>query len=479
MSLRTQLLAAFAYVLLLVVIALEVPLALNVSRRIDAEVRAQASSAAHLVAASASGRLDASSDLERLVERAADDADGRVIVVDRAGSLLADSEGEGLVGTSYGARPEIRTALDNGVVAQGRRVSETLAEELLYTAVPIVEAGQRVGAVRITQSVSAIDAKVRNDILALAGIGALALAAGLGLAWVLAGSLARPLRGLAAATEQAARGDLSARAEIAGSREQQEVATAFNTMASRLGSVLEGQREFVANASHQLRTPLTGLRLRIEAASLKTSDPAVRHELDAADREAERLARLLTGLLTLVREGEPSPPAEPVSLADAARQALDRWAATADERGQRLEVAGVEDVGADASGEDVAIILDNLVENALKYSPPGGTVTISWSARGSTALLTVADEGPGLAEGEEERVFDRFSRGTAAGSAFGTGLGLAIVRTLARRWGGEARIASRSGAGALAEVTLPLAPLPNPNPELTGSLPRSAYSGER
>jgi len=250
-------------------------------------------------------------------------------------------------------------------------------------------------------------------------------------------------------------------------------------MASRLGSVLDGQREFVANASHQLRTPLTGLRLRIEAASLKTDDRAVRHELEAADREAERLARLLTGLLTLAREGEPSPPAEPVSLADAARQAVARWEAAAGERGQRLEAGGVEEVGAGASGEDVAIILDNLLENALKYAPPGGTVTISWETRDTTARLMVADEGPGLAEGEEEHVFDRFSRGTAAGAASGTGLGLAIVRTLARRWGGEARIANRPGVGALAEVTLPLAPLPNPNPELTGSLPRPAYSGER
>ncbi len=479
MSLRAQLLVAFAYVLILVLVALEVPLALNVSRRIDTEVRAQASSAAHLVAASASGRLERASDLEGLVERAADDVNGRVIVVDRAGSLLADSEGAGLLGESYAARPEIRTALDDGLVSQGRRASETLGSELLYTSVPIVEAGQRVGAVRVTQSVDAIDEKVRNDVLALAGIGALALAVGLAVAWFLAGSIARPLRGLAAATEQAAAGDLSARAEVAGSREQREVATAFNTMTARLGDVLEGQREFVANASHQLRTPLTGLRLRLEAASLRTDDPSVRGELEAADREVERLARLLTGLLTLAREGEAPALAQPTSVADAAERAVDRWEAGAAERGQTLSLDAGSDVLARASGEDVAIILDNLVENALDYSPPGSTVTISWRRRDGLAVLEVADEGPGLAEGEEERVFDRFTRGAASSSVPGTGLGLPIVRTLARRCGGDARIANRPEGGARAEVTLPLGTLPSPNPEPTGALPRASYAEDR
>lgn len=479
MSLRTQLVAAFAYVLVLVVVALEVPLALNVSRRVDAEVRNRATGVAHLVAASASGRLDAAHELEELAVRAGDDVDGRVIIVDQAGILLADSEGSGLLGSSYAGRPEIRAVLDTGLVSQGRRASETLDEELLYTTVPIVEAGQRVGAVRVTQSVDAIDAKVRNDMLALAGIGALALVVGLGLAWALAGSIARPLRGLAAATEQAAAGDLSARAEVAGSREQREVAAAFNAMAARLGRVVEGQREFVANASHQLRTPLTGLRLRLEAAMYKTSDSAVRGELEAADREAERLSRLLTGLLTLTRESEPPPLAAPVSLAEAAAHALERWEAASAERRQRLATEGVADVHAYASGEDIAIILDNLIENALSYSPPGGSVTISWGVRDGWAVLGVSDEGPGLAEGEAERVFERFARGTAAASVPGTGLGLAIVRTLARRWGGEARIGNRPGSGALAEVLLPLGPLPKPEPTFTDSLPGHAYSGEQ
>jgi signal transduction histidine kinase len=466
MSLRLLLLAAFAYVLLLAILALEVPLALNVSRRIDAEVKAQAASEAQLVAASASGRRGAA--LDRIVGTAARQLGGRVIVVDDQGRLVSDSAGEGLVGRSYGDRPELRQALGTGRTAQGRRHSETLGQEVLYTAAPIVDEG-KLGAVRITQSVEAIDDRVRRDVLGLA-----ALAFGLLFAWVLASTLSRPLRGLAAAARRVEAGDLEARAEPGGASEQREVAEAFNDMTDRLERVLAAQREFVANASHQLRTPLTGLRLRIEAAALKSDDPALGAELDAAEREAERLARLVTSLLALARDGERPGEPRPASLAEAAEAAAERWQARAAGTEARLVVLGDEDVVAAASDEDVAIILDNLIENALRYSPPGTQVAIRWHRDGDRAVLVVEDEGPGLAAGEEAQVFERFARGSAGRGASGSGLGLPIVATLARRWGGAASIRTRTGGGAQARIELPAASsgdLPFPNRELDRALP--------
>jgi sensor histidine kinase regulating citrate/malate metabolism len=177
-SLRTRLLAAFAYVLVLVIVALEVPLVLNVSRRVDAEVKAQAAAEAQLVAASAAGQRDDRAALSRIAADAGRELGGRVIVVDSAGRLLADSAG--LTTGSYRNRPEIQTALVRGRIAQGRRFSETLGESLLYTSVPIVQGDRRVGAVRVTQSVDAIDQRVRRDVLGLIGIGLVALALGLG-----------------------------------------------------------------------------------------------------------------------------------------------------------------------------------------------------------------------------------------------------------------------------------------------------------
>lgn len=463
MSLRTRLVAAFAYVLVLVLVALAVPFALSVSSRVEAEVEAQGTAQAHLVAASVAGLLGRPAELQRLVADAGSDVRGRVVVVGSGGQLLADSEGPRLLGRSYADRPEIAAVLAEGDVEQGRRSSDTLGGDLLYTAVPIVRDGTRVGAVRITRSAGPVDARIRRDRIAVGAIAVAALALGLALAWLLASSLAAPLRSLARTAHRLGEGDLSARAEVVGPKEQQEVATAFNDMAGRLERVLEAQREFVGNASHQLRTPLTGLRLRLEAAASKTDDAELGHELAAAEHETQRLAKLLTGLLALAREGAPQRSAV-VDLAAAVESACDRWRPEAEVEARHLVVASGEG-HALASEDDVAVALDNLIENALLYSPPGTTVTVEARVDGGRALVAVTDEGPGLAPGEEERVFERFARGAAGRNAPGTGLGLAIVRTLARRWGGDARIESLPGGGARAELSLPAASAPVPGRE--------------
>lgn len=471
MSLRVRLLAAFAYVLILVIVALEVPLILNVSRRVDTEVKARAAADAQLVAASAAAELDTRDirDLGQIVRRAAEDAGGRVLVVDRRGTVVADSAGQT---GNYGDRPEIQGALDGGI-EQGRRFSDTLGETLLFTAVPVVVEGGTVGgAVRVTQSVDAIDRRVRRDVLGLIGIGLIALVLGLAFAWFLAGTLARPLQRLAATARRVEAGDLGARAEPEGSTENREVAHAFNDMTERLEQVLIAQREFVANASHQLRTPLTGLRLRLEAASLKAG-PELADELDAAEQEVERLARLLTALLTLAREGDRPPARQAISAAEALERARERWDERAALGGHRLELDCRDPGFAAVSDEDLAIIVDNLVENALVYSPDGGTVTLECGRAGPEVVVAVSDEGPGLNPGEEEQVFERFARGSGGQGTPGTGLGLAIVATLARRWGGSARISNRVEGGARAEVRFPAAPasLQTPNRSLDEALP--------
>ena len=302
MTLRTQLLLAFAYVLLLIIVALEVPLALNLARRIDAEVKNDAATQAFVVAANASGRIDRPQRLAEIVRLSGNDLGARVIVVNKSGRLLADSTVRNARRLSYASRPEIHTALGGGR-AQGSRHSDTLGQDLLYTAVPVTSNGNVVGAVRVTQSLGAVHAKVRRGVLALVAIGGFALVVGLAFAWFLASSLSKPLRSLAATARRVEAGDLSARAEAAGANEQREVAAAFNDMTERLELVLAAQREFVANASHQLRTPLTGLRLRLESARGKAGAGASR-ELVAAEQEVERMAGLLTSLLTLARDGD-------------------------------------------------------------------------------------------------------------------------------------------------------------------------------
>jgi signal transduction histidine kinase len=455
MSIRLRLLAGFAFVLVLVVVALEVPLVLTVRERIESDVEAHSAGQAQLIAASAADAVEDPRTLSRIVERAARDLGGRVIVVNGRGRLVADSAGGGLRNDPYGDRPEIRAAL-TGTMSQGRRYSATLDADLLYTAVPVLVRGRPAGAVRVTQSLDAMHERIRRDVLALVAIGGLTILLGLAFAAVLAGSLSRPFRTLARAARRVGGGELDTRAEVTGPKEQQEVAHAFNEMAARLEQAFAAQREFVANASHQLRTPLTGLRLRLETASLKTDDPALAEELEAAEQELDRLARLLSGLLTLAREERRPAQLGSVELEACAQAAVERWRSQAEIRGQRLVASGPDGIAAAASPEDIAIVLDNLLENALAYSPPGAEIAVEWGADGDVARIAVLDQGPGIELGEEERVFERFARGsTGRTRPQGTGLGLAIVAALARRWGGTATIATRPEGGAIAEVKLP------------------------
>ncbi|HET8980817.1 MAG TPA: ATP-binding protein [Solirubrobacteraceae bacterium] len=455
-SLRARLLAAVTYVLVLAILAFGVPLALNLRARVNAEVRTQAQAQADLVAATAADLLApaARTQLATLARTAARSLRGRVLVVDRSGNVLVDSGGPGEVGVSYESRPELERAL-SGHPVQIERASRTLGQEILATAVPIIHNGRTAGAVRVTQSVDAVTAAVRRIELALAATGLVVLALGLAAGQFLAAQIARPLRRLEAAARRVAEGDLAARAPVEGSREQRSLSRSFNEMTGRIASLLAAQRDFVADASHQLRTPLTGLRLRLEEARAMTAEGDVVAELDAAIGEVDRLAHTVDELLLLSRDGRRRPAGAAVDLSAVAADAVQRWSSRAAERRIVLRADRRQPAGEVwAARADVERALDALVENALGYSPPATTVLIV-TAPGHIHVL---DEGPGVSPGERELVFMRFRRGAAAkAGAPGHGLGLPIARELIREWGGEVLIDSRVGGGTDAAISFPAA----------------------
>ena len=339
MSLQARLLLAFAYVLLLAIVALEVPLALSVRHRVDDEVRSRARAQADVLASTADDLLAARerSQLRDLVAASARTVRGRVLVVDRRGRVLADSNATSTLGASYAQRPEIAAAL-RGRSVQITRHSDSLDQDLLATAVPMRgRAGSTVGAVRITQSLAAVHRAMRRTVAGLLAIGLLVLAIGLTAGIVIARSIARPVRRLDDAASRIAHGDLTARTEVEGSSEQRSLARTFNEMASRVDRLVTGQRDFVADASHQLRTPLTGLRLRLESARAETREPAVREEIDHGIGEVDRLAQIVEELLVLSRAGENDLPGERVVLGDAVQRAAERWAPAARRRDQALD----------------------------------------------------------------------------------------------------------------------------------------------
>lgn len=453
MSLRARLLVAFAYTLLIVIVALEVPLASNVGDRVDAEVEGESASQAQIVAATAAGQLDRRAELSDVAARAGEQFSGDVAIVDANGELLVDSGPLGSQAATFEPGDEVADAL-GGSVSQRRRSEEGGKHELVVTAAPVVQAGRTQGAAILTQDVDSAEDAVRDDVVALIGVGLLALALGLGVAWILAGSIARPVRSLAGVARRMAGGDLGARAEERGSSEQIDLARSFNEMADRLQGLLESQRAFVADASHQLRTPLTGLRLRLEAAGVKSSDPEVARELEAAERETERLDHLVADLLELAASEEPGGKLEDVDLGEAARAAVERWRDPAAETAHTIELSGDGPAPVRGVPRDLSIILDNLIENAIKYSPRGSDVGVSWEVDGDEAILAVQSAGGPLEPEEAQRAFERFYRGSARGRRPGTGLGLAIVAALVQRGGGAARLVNVPG-GVRAEVSLP------------------------
>lgn len=456
MRLRTGLLAALAYVLLLAIVALGVPLASSLSARVNDEVRSQAQGQADLVAATAADPLTGArrSELAVLTRTAEAAVHGRVLVVDRSGLVIADSAGPAQLGVSYAARPEIASALA-GHQVQVQRASRTLGEEILATAVPIIHNGVPVGAVRVTQSVAAVHAAVGRVELGLALVGAIVLILGLAVGAVIAGQIARPLGRLERVARRVASGDLSARASIEGSREQRSLGESFNEMTDRVQRLLDSQRAFVADASHQLRTPLTGLRLRIEEARASGVSPSAAVELDAGAAEVDRLAQIVEELLVLSRAGEHELPGERMQLRGVVERALVRWRATAAEREIGLENGELQDGAVWCAVADADRALDVLIENALCYAPRGSRVTLA-SAPGE---IEVRDRGPGLTADDGESIFERFHRGSAGRNGpSGSGLGLSIARELARAWGGEVTLRNREGGGAVATLMLPQSP---------------------
>jgi signal transduction histidine kinase len=450
MKVRTRLVVSFAYVLLVVIVALTVPLTIVMRDRARSELEALTLTNAQTIAAVLNqARLGDEPRVRRALvrdmRRYAAEVGGRVVILDANGIVLADSDGAD-IGSDFATsgRPEVGRALASQAVAEVRR-SEDAGGDIAVAAAPIIDEGQLVGAVRISRGVRTVQDNVGRATAAIVAVALGGLLAGLAIAVALARSLARPLSRLAAAAQRLGAGDLSTRAgKLEGGTEVDELAGSFDEMADRFERTVRGQREFVANASHQLRTPLTGMKLRLEAAIAETPDEAARTQLQAADREVDRLAQIIERLLTMASQIEEGrvPHAD---LADAVGRAVQRWHERAAKASSSLIDEGATDratLSAVADLDDLDQVLDVLIDNALIHG--AGRVEVSATANGERATVSVRDHGPGIPPDEHARVTERFFRGRGA-PAGGSGLGLAIARELAERWGGGIEVHAGDG----------------------------------
>lgn len=378
---------------------------------------------------------------------------GRIVIVDAAGIAIVTSDDDvAAVGSSYLSRPEIALAL-TGEIATGTRYSQSLSQDLLYVAVPVLSGPNVLGAVRVTYPAQVVTDAVNAKVGAL-GIVALTtvLLAGI-VGLILSRTVTSRLTRLKELTEGFAEGRLDERAdEHSGAPELRSLSRSFNAMAERLTASLDEQRRFAADASHQLRTPLTALRLRLERArelsGVSAAESADR--IAAAEAEVDRLDTLVEGLLLLSRSEGHVLALERVDLARIARKRVEQWAPLGHESDVTIEFAGATSAPILASAAAIEQIADNLIDNALSVSPPGSRITVRVEPEGRGAAVHVLDEGPGLAPDALEHAFDRFWTGRPDGG--GTGLGLSIVAQLAKASGGTVSLANRAAGGLDAQV---------------------------
>lgn len=448
-----RLLISYLALAIVVLALLEIPLGISYARNerhdLSTNVERDAVALASLAEDALEQRASAPPAVARLARRYQRDTGGRVVVVDAQGRALVDSESQG-VGADFSSRPEIAAALD-GTVATGTRHSNTLGTDLLYVAVPAASGGIVHGAVRITYPTSEVDERVRRYWLVLAAIAAVVLAVAVALAGGFARWIVRPLSRVEEAAGEVAAGNLNVRVPATGPPELRRLAGSFNEMVVQLGSLLHSQEQFVADASHQLRTPLTALRLRLENLA-RDGDGRREGEFEGALEELERLSALVDGLLTLARaDRAASTPAE-LDVASGLGERVDAWSALAEEQQVRL-VARVEGrLHALATPGRLEQVLDNLLANALEVAPTGSDIELTAARSGPWVEIRIRDRGPGMSSEEIAHAFDRFWRGGADEAGFG--LGLAIVQRLVHADGGEIELRPREGGGLEAILRL-------------------------
>lgn len=285
----------------------------------------------------------------------------------------------------------------------------------------------------------------------------LAVVLGLAMVQFLARGMTSPLREMASAAAAMARGDYGRRVTATSRDEVGELARAFNAMAAELAEVDRVRRDLVANVSHELRTPISALQAVLENMldGVEAADPET---LRTMLTQVERLGRLVSQLLDLSRLESGAVPLQR-SRFDVGG-VLDEVAMLSRLHAPDTEVVVAVDgdaVKADGDPERVHQVVANLVENAVRFSPPGGRVTLrAWSS-GEAATVVVEDEGPGIPAADATRVFERFYRADAARSSSGggAGLGLAIARWIVDLHGGDIRVETRQPHGCRMVVVLP------------------------
>ena len=396
--------------------------------------------------------------IEKAIAEYSEQSGSRVIVTDDQGIAIVVSNDADTVGNSYLDRPEIVKAL-SGEVSSGRKFSTLLNQEIIFVSVPILSGDKTLGSVTLTFPATVVDDAVDDRLRGIWAVAAVTLVISALVALLLALGVTRHLTRLRNVTEEFAKGNYSVRAEIdGGAPEIRSLSRSFNAMADQLDRLISQQKAFAGDASHQLRTPLTALQLRLERATeMLATDPAGAAErIEAAMVEADRLQRLVEGLLVLSRsENADKITRDKCDAAQVARERFENWEALASEQDVALILDVPETAMIFAIPGALEQVVDNYIDNALSIVPTKSKITVKISADSEFTKVSIIDEGPGIPEADIAKAFNRFWR--ARSDTHGSGLGLAIVDRLATASGGRAELVNLSPHGLSADAYFPTA----------------------
>jgi signal transduction histidine kinase len=312
----------------------------------------------------------------------------------------------------------------------------------------------RLGSVVLSRSTEPLEHRLAVLWTWLGAVSAIALLAAAFIATALARWVSRPLGSLEAAARHLGDGDFTASASAtAGPQEVRTLAANFNRMAARLEALVSGHQAMMADVSHQLRTPLAALRLRLDVLALEA--PAqLADELAGAQGEVARLSRMVDGLLAVARAENVTAAPVPVRVEAVIKDRSAAWRPAAEEKAVQLSASAAEPLTARMREGHLEQILDNLLANSLDAVPAGGHIRVSVAMAANRIQVVVADDGPGMSEQQRQTAFRRFVSATPGG----TGLGLAIVHRLVTADGGAAELADTNGGGLTVRLDLPAAP---------------------
>jgi signal transduction histidine kinase len=456
---RVRLGATYLLLLLLVLAALEVPFAMIIAgrdtQRLVADRLADATRFATLAepALRADQKEELAGELARYEEvygigAIVVDQDAHQIVSSRPGDRLADAD----------VLKQARRALEGGEASDDGTLWPWRTDPFVV-AVPVGRGGEVIGAVVTVSPIRTLANGVGTAWSVLAAGGLIVLFAGTVAAWTLARWTLRPVAELDAAAHELGAGDYAARVPAAdGPPELRRLGTAFNEMAATVADSLERQRAFVSHASHQLRNPLTALRLRVEDLGVDLTDPQAVEGHRLALEEAERFGDVLDSLLALARAERGRYDLADIDAGEVAWARVVAWQPVAAKKQITLRyVRPPRPLRARAVTTALDQALDALIDNAVKFSGPDATVTIRPAADDDGAAVHVIDTGPGLTEQQRELAMERFWRAPDAQNVDGSGLGLPIVAVLVEASGGRLELLPNAPTGLHARLWFPAA----------------------